>query len=256
MLLFSVGVDSRACFIYSSLSSTNGDLLSNAFLVDLKCALSRWCLASYICRSEEMLHWQLAASVKKLINPLSLNYISSFAITSFKLMHVFENCFVCSLSIQPHIIVPSFVQEPLGSDVSSSCDKSHTSSHCLSGSGFGFNLAQRWQRTSITEAPKSGTGSPVRHSCLLPFSCCYDLDQKQLMELLVQEQTHASEHKSSGASSERHNMSTLCPSEAVAAPCSSSSLRPLHRAGSAPFRCHSDPVVALTPDATSLPQEP
>lgn len=76
------------------------------------------------------------------------------------------------------------------------------------------------------------------------------------MELVVQEQTHASEHKSSGASRARHTTSTSCPSEAVAAPCSSSSMRPLHMAGSArtTFRCHSNPVVALTLDATFLPQ--
>lgn len=75
------------------------------------------------------------------------------------------------------------------------------------------------------------------------------------MELLVQEQTRASEHKSSGASSEWRNMSVSCPSEAVAAPRSRPSLCPLHAAGSASRR-HSDPAVALTPNATSLPQEP
>lgn len=199
-------------------------------------------------------------SVKKLLsNPLSLNYISSFAIISFNLVHVVENCLVLfTVSVATQYC--SFICSRASWDVSSCCDQGHTSSHCLSGSGFGLNLAQSWQCWSITEGPEAGTGSPDRRSCLLLFSCCYDLDQKQLMELLVQEQTHASDRKSSGASSERHNMTTLCPSEAVPALCSTSSLRPLHTAGSASahitFCRHSDPVVALTPNTVSHPQEP
>lgn len=148
-----------------------------------------------------MLHWQLLFfyfyffQLKSIINLFSL----SCSNTSFKVMPSFKVMLVLKSCLDLRIVLFGFVY----------CQYSHAFFLHLFKSFFsmmflpivtrvkhpftailalGLDLtSHRWRSTSIIEAPKSRTGSPVRHSHLFPLSYCYDLDQKQLMELLVQE---------------------------------------------------------------------
>ncbi|XP_074862221.1 serine/threonine-protein kinase WNK2 isoform X3 [Carettochelys insculpta] len=155
-------------------------------------------------------------------------------------------------------LVPSFVQEPLGSDVSSSCANSDASIECLSSSYLEFSLAQRRRSMSVIEASKPSMGNPDRYSHLLMCSCYNDLGQQELMDSSLEEQLCAIEHKPSGLFSERINIGLVCPSEIPVAhcPCVSQYLLPMFHSTQSNYRRHSDSVVALTPDVTSsLPTE-
>lgn len=145
------------------------------------------------------------------------------------------------------------MQEPLGSETSSCCDKVQESIHCLSSPVLGHSIAQRRSSTSIIEAPKSSTGNPAR--CLLFCSCYDNPSQPKLMESSLQEQSCMVRHKPPNFLCERTNIGVACPSGMPVGHGLVVNQLPMMHSTYCSYRRHSDSAVALSPNVMSLAKE-